>query len=248
MTEEPYRWLEAMQNRREYIEDQLRSAAPIVIIQGDLGFLLLTIKASTPKLFEIYDHLALACLGHPADIEKLRHAAIDTAHIEGFTRSPGDVSARRLVNYALSPALKNAFEQIHASPMILRGLLLELGAAPAQDQAWTMNYDGGFGAVNPAALRQGVLVTPHHLLSEAWNRCWAQLPETSAGTWPELVTQALRLLAFTKLPTDHDPLAFYHNLPTTTSELLSTLGNPTLEIAHLDRSRLASGITFQSIS
>ena len=85
---------------------------------------MLTIKTSTPKLFEIYDHLALGSVGHPADIEKVRQTAIDAAHLEGFARSPNDVTARRLVSYNLAPALKNAFEQIFSAPLLFRGVLV----------------------------------------------------------------------------------------------------------------------------
>ena len=70
MTEEPYRWLEAIQNRREYIEDQLTPGQPVVALSAEPGVLLLGVKSSTPKLFEIYDHLALGAIGHPADIER----------------------------------------------------------------------------------------------------------------------------------------------------------------------------------
>ena len=130
MTEEPYRWLEAINNRREYIEDQLAPGLPVVALSAEPGILLLTVKSSTPKLFEIYDHLALGCIGHPADIEKVRQTVIDAAHVDGFTRSPSDVTARRLVSYNLAPALKTAFEQIFAAPLLFRGVLAELGATP----------------------------------------------------------------------------------------------------------------------
>ena len=30
MLEEPYRWVEAINNRREYVEDQLASGSPVV--------------------------------------------------------------------------------------------------------------------------------------------------------------------------------------------------------------------------
>ena len=61
-----------------------RAGPPVVALSAEPGILLLTVKTSTPKLFEIYDHLALGSLGHPADIEKVRQAAIDAAHLEGF--------------------------------------------------------------------------------------------------------------------------------------------------------------------
>src|ERR1700722_6274341 len=159
MTEEPYRWLEAITNRREYIEDQLSPGSPVVVLSADPGILLLTIKTSTPKLFEIYDHLALGSVGHPADIEKVRQTVIDAAHIDGFTRSPSDVTARRLVSYNLAPALKNAFEQIFAAPLLFRGILAELGAKPAADVLWQLDYDGSFSAQNGAELSHGTLIS-----------------------------------------------------------------------------------------
>jgi osmotically inducible protein OsmC len=42
-----------------------------------------------------------------------------------------DVTARRLVSYNLAPALKAAFEQIFAAPLLFRGILAELGATRA---------------------------------------------------------------------------------------------------------------------
>src|SRR6201992_2594907 len=101
MTEEPYRWLEAITNRREYIEDQLAPGLPVVAVSAKPGVLLATVRTSTPKLFEIYDQLALGAVGHPADIEKVRQTVIDAAHVDGFTRSPHDVTARRLVTFNL---------------------------------------------------------------------------------------------------------------------------------------------------
>ena len=38
MTEEPYRWLEAITNRREYIEDQLAPGLPVVALSADPAF------------------------------------------------------------------------------------------------------------------------------------------------------------------------------------------------------------------
>src|SRR5271154_1166003 len=167
MIEEPYRWLEAIQNRREYIEDQLTPGLPVVALSAGPGILFLTIKTPTPKLFEIYDHLALGSLGHPADIEKVRQAAIDAAHLEGFARSSNDVTARRLVSYNLSPALKNAFEQIFAAPLLFRGILGELGSTPAHDFLWRLDYDGSFSAMSGPDLAHGALISgPRHVAKE----------------------------------------------------------------------------------
>lgn len=144
MTEEPYRWVEAIANRRQYIEDQLKQGSPVVLLSCSDGILLLSIGRDRQKIFEIYDRVALAALGHPADIERLRMLAIDVAHMEGFSRATADVSLRRLVNYALSPTMKITFEQIYSAPFIAKLLMAELGEMPAQDSFFTVDYDGTF--------------------------------------------------------------------------------------------------------
>ena len=97
------------------------------------GILLLGVGGGQSKVFELFDRHALAGLGHPADIEKIRQAAIDAAHMEAFTRAPEDVSLRRLVGFGLSPQLKTNFEQIFSAPFLVELLLAELGAEPAHD-------------------------------------------------------------------------------------------------------------------
>src|SRR5215510_6515322 len=140
MIEEPYRWVEAIKNRREYIEDQLERGSPIVLMTYADGLLLLTVSTETRKVFEVYDRIALAALGHPADIERMRLAAIDLAHVEGFNRAACDVSLRRLVNFGLSPALKMAFEQIYSAPYIVKMLLAELADDPSGDFIVKLDY------------------------------------------------------------------------------------------------------------
>ena len=68
MNDEPYRWLEAVANRREYIRDQLKGATPVFAFSRPEGILLVGVGTGNSKVFEIYDRLALAALGHPVDI------------------------------------------------------------------------------------------------------------------------------------------------------------------------------------
>jgi proteasome alpha subunit len=145
MIEEPYRWVEAIANRREYIEDQLRRGSPIVLVNYADGLLLLTVSRETRKVFEIYDRIGFAALGHPADIERMRLIAIDLAHMEGFNRAVNDVSLRRLVSFGMSPALKGAFEQVYGAPLIVKMLLAELGDDPEHDALVKLDYDGSLG-------------------------------------------------------------------------------------------------------
>lgn len=153
MTEEPYRWVEAIANRREYIEHQLAAGSPIAALGYEGGILFLTLSRERQKVFEIYDRIAMGALGHPGDIERLRMAAIEVASTEGFTRSAADVSLRRLVSYSLSPALKSAFEQIYGAPHLARMLFAELGRGEAPNLFVRLDYDGGIHTNGGSHLR-----------------------------------------------------------------------------------------------
>jgi proteasome alpha subunit len=142
MTEEPYRWLEAIGNRREYIREQMKGATPVFAVSRPEGILLLGVGIGHSKIFEVYDRHGLAALGHPVDIEKLRQAAIEAAHMEGFSRNPKDVTLRRLISFALSTMLKHSFEQIFAPPFIVESVWAELGDTPAQDVLVRVHHDG----------------------------------------------------------------------------------------------------------
>lgn len=151
MIEEPYRWVEAVANRREYIESQLAGGSPIVALGYRDGILLVTLGRTRQKLFEIYDRIALGAIGHPGDMERLRMAAIELASAEGFTRSAADVSLRRLAHYSLSPVLKAAFEQVYGAPYLARMLFVEVGDKPENDLFLRVEYDGAI-ATNGSAL------------------------------------------------------------------------------------------------
>jgi proteasome alpha subunit len=142
MTEEPYRWLEAIGNRREYIRDQLKGATPVFAVSRPEGILLIGVGQGQSKVFEIFDRHGFAALGHPVDIEKIRQAAIEAAHLEGFNRSPKDVTLRRLISFALSTTLKNGFEQIFSPPIMVESIFAEVGDLMTQDVLVRVHYDG----------------------------------------------------------------------------------------------------------
>ncbi len=144
MYEEPYRWVEAVGNRRQYLDEQFIKGAPVVGLAYAGGIVMLTASRGTPKLYEIYDRIALGGMGHPADLEKLRFSLLEMAHVEGFNRSPSDVTGARLMKYGLAPTIKQAFEEIYKAPFISKILLAELGLKPERDLFLTINYDGTF--------------------------------------------------------------------------------------------------------
>jgi proteasome alpha subunit len=244
MTEEPYRWLEAITNRREYIEDQLAPGKPVVALSAEPGILLLTVKTSTPKLFEIYDHLALGTLGHPADIEKVRQTAIDAAHLEGFARSPGDVTARRLISYNLAPALKAAFEQIFAAPLLFRGIMAELGPTPAVDALWRVDYDGSFTAQSGFELAHGMVISGPRQVTKDWVAL-SPKPSLASGSLKEAALSALRLLVWAKLRGTKDQGIEFGDVPTDVGQLKEKLNGDGFEVVLLDRALLGQPITYR---
>ena len=154
MLEEPYRWVEAINNRREYVEDQLASGSPVVGTTYSDGVLLLTATPGPRKLFEVYDEIAFAAVGHPADIEKLRKAVIDIAHLEGFNLSANDVTLQRLVSFGIGPLMKAAFDELFRSPFVARVMMAELDP-DGGDAFFTIDADGSFAQSGGAAALSG---------------------------------------------------------------------------------------------
>src|SRR6476646_11648411 len=144
MYEEPYRWVEAVGNRRQYLDEQFKQGSPVVALTYDGGILLTTVSKGTPKLYEIYDRLALGGMGHPTDLEKLRFSLLEMAHVEGFNRSASDVTGSRMVKYGVAPVIKQAFEEVFKAPFIVKILLAELGPKAGKETFLVINYDGTF--------------------------------------------------------------------------------------------------------
>ncbi len=141
---ELFQWLEAIRDRGEYVRDELSQATPVFALSRPEGILLVGIGLGQSKVFEIYDRHALAALGNPVDIEQIRQTAIEAAHLEGFNRSPEDVTLRRLMSYSLSPALKNSFESVMEPPLIVSGVFAEVGETQEEDVIMEFTYDGHF--------------------------------------------------------------------------------------------------------
>ncbi|MBM4132718.1 MAG: proteasome subunit alpha [Nitrospira sp.] len=152
MYEEPYRWVEAIGNRRQYLDEQLKQGSPVVALSYADGALLLTVSRGTPKLYEIYDRIGLGGIGHPADLEKLRFSLLEMAHLEGFNRSPSDVTGARMMKLGLAPIIKQAFEEIFKAPFIVKILLAELSLKPGKDTFLTIDYDGTFEETSGCAV------------------------------------------------------------------------------------------------
>jgi proteasome alpha subunit len=235
MTEEPYRWLEAIQNRREYIRDQLKGGTPVFALSRPEGILLLGVGQGHSKVYEIYDRHGFAALGHPVDIEKIRQAAIEAAHLEGFNRSSRDVTLRRLISFALSATLKNNFEQIFSPPLMVECIFAEVSPDPVNDVLVRVHYDG-----NHHYETGGVLVAHTHPKQELEATAWLKKvlqPDHSPSQAASLCLTAWHALMEEKSFAD---LA----IP---SENLCSVSGKTVEAALLDR-RAADPVHYRSLN
>jgi proteasome alpha subunit len=150
-----YDWNESVQQRNEYVEDRLKDGSPIVAVSYEDGVLMLTLRGTQRKLFDVYDRLMMGALGKQSDIESLRLAAVDVAHKEGFERSPDDVSIQRLVGFSLSPAIKRVYNDQQAVPLTLRALFAEMNRTPGDDHFFVLGYDGEFKTQSRYAVAAG---------------------------------------------------------------------------------------------
>lgn len=140
----PFDFNEAISQRRDHASEGLRHGSPVVAIGCEEGLVLLTVRRTQRKVFEIYDRIIYSAIGNQSDIEAVRLGAVDLAAREGFERSPDDVTAQRLVGFSLSPALKEVFRDQFRSPSIIRAMFGEMAETPADDVVFVLNYDGEF--------------------------------------------------------------------------------------------------------
>ena len=237
MIEEPYRWVEAVTNRREYIETQLAMGSPIAALAFSDGILFLTLGHTRQKLYEIYDRIAMGAIGHPGDIERLRMAAIELASTEGFTRSAADVSLRRLAYYSLSPMLKNAFEQIYGAPFLARMLFAEIGERVEHDLFIRIEYDGSI-ATNGASLaeaRQNFAALSGTRASTDLMESYLRKEHDPAASLPDAIRVGLRAWTIGRMALGEDGVREMPSDEALTAELEKLRSGAIVEAVVLER-------------
>lgn len=242
MFEEPYRWTEAVGNRRAYVEAQFAHGSPVVALSYRDGIVLATFQRGIAKLYEIYDRIALGGMGHPADLEMLRAAALDMAHVEGFNRAPSDVTAMRLIKYGLAPVIKRAYEEIFRAPLIAKIVLAQLGGQAGADGFVTIDYDGVF---EQTASRAVLASSPEiaALMLKRVDRDGAYVD----GTLDAALRTALRTWAVGDLAQAEDRQADMTDDDRADAHLKATYADRRLEVALLDR-RAIGGSKYRALA
>jgi len=249
MIEEPYRWVEAIANRRDYVETQLAKGSPIAAVGYRDGILFLTIgRRSRQKIYEIYDRIAMGAIGHPGDIERLRLAAIELASTEGFTRSAADVSLRRLAHYSLSPVMKAAFEQVYGPPYLARLLFAEIGSSPKEDLFLRIDYDGSLTADGPSAqLRQRFAVLSGTNLSAELMEKFLQHNHATDAALPDAISLAADAWSVGQMSLGEDATKDMPDRDAIRKHLHERLADSGIEAAVLERDS-KSAIRYRSLT
>jgi proteasome alpha subunit len=154
MFDEPFRWMEAISTRHNYVQEKLKKGQPVLAVPYKDGALVMGFTAQPGKIFEVYDRIALGSLGHPADVERLRMTLLDMAHVEGFNRSDKDVTIARLLQFGIAPAMKQNFEEVMRAPYLVKLLFAEIDF-DNKPLFFRLNYDGHWEMFKKGAVISG---------------------------------------------------------------------------------------------
>ena len=233
----PFDFNEAIGHRKDYIEERLREGSPVVGVSFDTGLALLTVRGTQRKIFEIYDRIIFGGIGNQSDIEAIRIGAIDVAHREGFERSPDDVTAQRLVGFALSPPLKKMFGDQWNAPAVVRAIFGEMGRNPDDDTFFILTYDGEFSQRKQSAAVAGTESAEDRMISilESLSPSAARQEALERGirAWAAGAMETRRRLLGTD--DDPDPLRDFDESAESESFIRDELKNAALEVGILDR-------------
>jgi proteasome alpha subunit len=156
--------------------------------------------------------------------------------LEGFNRSPEDVTLRRLIGFALSPSMKNSFEQIFSPPIMVEAIFAELGASPEMDILVRIHFDG-----NHHYESSGVLVAYTDPKREKEAQEWLT---QNLKAKDSLAAVANICYAAWRTLTDDKPFA---ELKASENELPAKLNGKVVEAALLDR-KATSHVHYRTLS
>ena len=126
----PYDWNESIQQRNEYIEDRLKDGSPVVALTYDGGLMLLSVRQTQRKVYEVYDKLMFSAIGNQSDVEQIRRRR-DRCRpsAEGFQPLARTMSAcSGWFRYASSrPPSSAVYSDPFAQPIVFKGIFAELG-------------------------------------------------------------------------------------------------------------------------
>jgi proteasome alpha subunit len=173
-------------------------------------------------------------------LEKLRFSLLEMAHVEGFNRSPSDVTGARLMKNGLAPVIKQAFEEIYKAPFIVKILLAEVGFKPEKDTFLTVNYDGTFEEMAGWAV---LAATP--AVQQDMSACLKRETGLVSASLTRAVSSALQAWALGSMAQQRaeaegdqeapEPATFTPDMTALFAHLRETVAEKTIECAVMER-------------
>ena len=133
---------QVMKDRADYARKGIARGRALVAVRYADGLAIVAENSSSTlrKISEIYDRIAFAGVGRYNEFDQLRVAGVRAADLKGYQYSRDDVDARSLANQ-YAQILGQIFTH-EMKPMEVEILVAEVGATPAGDQLFHINYDG----------------------------------------------------------------------------------------------------------
>jgi len=145
---------EIAKNKTAYVEEEISKGKPVAALEYENGIIVVTENprsAVLGKIFEIYDCIALAAVGHYSEYERLKKDAVGWALINGIEYSRRDVKAGDLAD-RLSETLSAVFNDFRFMPMRVEFLVLEVGEKAEDNLFLRVRHNGAI------ALHSGVAI------------------------------------------------------------------------------------------
>jgi len=131
-----------VKDRADFAKKGIGRGRPIVVLQLDVGILLIGENSSPSlrKIGEVYDRIAFAGVGRFNEFETLRVAGVRYADLKGYSYARGDVTGKGLAN-AYSQTLGQIFSH-EVKPYEVDIIVAELGLEVAGDKLFRVQFDG----------------------------------------------------------------------------------------------------------
>ncbi len=160
---------QVMKDRADYARKGIARGRSAAALRYADGVLIAAENSSSTlrKVSEIYDRIAFAGVGKYNEFDQLRIAGVRHADLKGYSFSREDVDARSLAN-AYAQMLGQIFTH-EMKPMEVEILVVEIGAAPDDDQIFHILYDGSVVDEQRFSAIGGDAEAVNGRLDEAWD-------------------------------------------------------------------------------
>lgn len=159
-----------MKDRADFARKGIARGRSVVVTSCREGIALVAENPSPSlhKIGEIYDRIAFAAVGKYNEFESLRQAGVRYADVRGYSYAREDVTARGLAS-VYSQSLGAVFIA-ESKPFEVELAVAEVGAVPAEDRLYRLNFDGAIADEQGFVAMGGQSERVQEALGRRWNQ------------------------------------------------------------------------------